>query len=66
MKSMNYRKTSNISRTLVGSKLTQMLGYIFILDLTPGYNGLGIDNCKTRRESFRLCDLGRLILDILR
>ena len=40
--------------------------YIFILDLTPGFNGLGKDNCKTRRESFKFCDLVRLILEILR
>ena len=26
--------------------------YIFILDLTPGFNGLGKNNCKTRREWF--------------
>ena len=25
--------------------------YIFILNLTPGFNGLGKDNCKTRWES---------------
>ena len=40
--------------------------YIFIIDLTPGFNGLGKDNWKTRREIFKLCDLVRLILDILR
>ena len=27
--------------------------YIFILDLTPSFNGLGKDNCKTRRETLR-------------
>ena len=26
--------------------------YIFILDLTPSFSGLGKYNCKTRRESF--------------
>ena len=30
---------------------------IFILDLVPGLNGLGKDNCKSRRESFKFCDL---------
>ena len=25
--------------------------YIFILDVTPGFNGLGKDNCKSRRET---------------
>ena len=33
--------------------------YIFILDLTPGFNQLGKDDCKTRWESFNL------ILEIL-
>ena len=35
--------------------------YIFIIDLTPDFNGLAKDNCKTRREPFKLCDLVRLI-----
>ena len=26
--------------------------YIFIFYLTPGFNGLGKDNCKTRQETF--------------
>ena len=40
--------------------------YIFILDLTPGFSGLGTDNCKTRRESFKFWHLVRLILETLR
>ena len=28
--------------------------YIFILSLTPGFNGLGNDNCKTKWEPFNL------------
>ena len=36
--------------------------YIFIHNLTPGFNGLSNDNCKTRRESFKFWDLVRLIL----
>ena len=39
--------------------------YIFILDLTPGFSGLGKD-CKRRGESFQFSDLVRLILKILR
>ena len=27
--------------------------YIFVLDLSPGFNGLGKDNCKTRGETFK-------------
>ena len=30
--------------------------YIFILDLTPGFIGLGKDNCKTRRETIKFGD----------
>ena len=32
--------------------------YIFILDLTPGFFGLGKDNCKTRRETFNFENFG--------
>ena len=39
--------------------------HIFILYLTSGFNGLGKDNCKTRQESFKFCDLVHLILYIL-
>ena len=37
--------------------------YIFILNLTPGSNGLGKDNCKTRWEAFIFWDWVRLILE---
>ena len=40
--------------------------YIFILDLTHGFIGLGKDNCETRRETFKFGDLVRLIFGILR
>ena len=39
--------------------------YIFILDLTPDFIGLGKDNGTMRRETFKFGDLVRLILDIL-
>ena len=39
---------------------------IFILDLTPGFSGLGRANCETRRESFKCCDLVRLIQEVWR
>ena len=39
--------------------------YIFILDLTPGFNGLDKDNCRTRQESFQCCYLVHLILEVL-
>ena len=40
--------------------------YIFILDLTPGFIGLGKDNCKARQEAFQFGDPVRLILENLR
>ena len=40
--------------------------YIFVLELTPGFNGLSKDNCKARRETFKFLDLVRLILEDLR
>ena len=40
--------------------------YIFILDLTPGFNALGKDNCKTRQETFEFGDLVRLVIEIWR
>ena len=39
--------------------------YIFMLLLTLGLNILHKDNCKPRRETFKFCDLVRLILEIL-
>ena len=38
--------------------------YIFMLDFSPGYNGLGKVNCKTRQETFKFRDLVQLILEI--
>ena len=31
---------------------------MFILDSTPGFNGLGKDDCKTRPETFKFWGLG--------
>ena len=42
----------------------QCPNYIFILDLTPGFNRLGKDNCKTRRETFKFWDLVHLIFEV--
>ena len=39
---------------------------IFILNLTPGFNGLGKDKYKMRREAIKFWGLVRLILDTLR
>ena len=73
----NNRQTSNIGRTLVVINFLSLRcswsiacrrcsNYIFILDFTPGFNRLGKNNCKARRETFQLWDLVRLILDIWR
>ena len=40
--------------------------YIFTLDLTPGFNGLGKDNCKMIRETFKFWDLMSLLLQVWR
>ena len=40
--------------------------YIFILDLTPGFNGLGKDNCKTSQETSMFSDLMWPILEVWR
>ena len=38
--------------------------YLFILDLTPGFNRLRKENCKTRQETYQFLDLVRLVLDV--
>ena len=38
--------------------------YIFLLHLTLGFNILCKDNFKPRRETFKFCDMVRLILEI--
>ena len=73
---LSYRQLSNIRCTL-GYKFVdhscswsitcrRCSNYIFFLDLAPGFNGLGNDNCKTRRGAFKLWDLVHLILEIWR
>ena len=68
----DYAQTSNISCTLVGNKNCWSLrcswsiasrhcsNYIFILDLTPGFNGLGKDNYNKRWNIFKFWDLASL------
>ena len=38
--------------------------YMFVLNSTPGFNGLGKGNCKTREETFKFLDLVCLILEV--
>ena len=64
----HYPQTSNISHTLVSNEIVdhpdvvearrRCSNYFFILDLTTGFNGLGKDNFKTRRETFKLLGFG--------
>ena len=68
-----YRQDFNQSGTLVGNKIFYFFiffwrcsNYIFILDIRPGFNGLGKDNGKTTRETFNFWDLVRLIFEVWR
>ena len=73
-----YCKTSNISHTIVGNNIVdnsrcswsiacrRCSNYIFILNLTPGFNGLSKDNYERIQETFKLWDLVRFILEVLR
>ena len=67
---LSYREISNIRRTLVCNKLVDHSDVFgaspvgaapttssFILNLIPGFNGLGKDNFKTRQETFQFWDL---------
>ena len=73
-----YRQVSDIRRILVGNYIAYHSDVVeaspvgaaptttSFLDLIPCVNGLGKDNCKMRRESFKFWGSVRLILDILR
>ena len=69
--------TSNISHTSVGNKTAdhsdicswsmacrRCSNYIFILDLTSGFSGLGKDNRKMRRGTFKFWALVHFILEV--
>ena len=56
-----YRQTSNINRTLVDNKIVdhsdacrRCSNYILVLGLTPGFNGLGNDNCTQDEKQVNL------------
>ena len=66
-----YSQTSNISCTLVSNKIAGHLracrccfNYIFILDLTHGFNWLAKNDCKTRRELFKCSDFACLLFKV--
>ena len=53
----NYSKAKFPSNFDCGQKIVSETGpcsnYILIFDLTPGFNGLDKDNCKTRQKTFK-------------
>ena len=64
----DYRKTSNIRRTLVDNKIVDHSDVLilFILDSTSRFKGFDKDSRKTVRESFKCWGLVRLILETWR
>ena len=52
-----YRQTSSMRRNLVGNEL---------IDHSDGFNGLGKEHCKTRREWVKLWYFVSPIVEILR
>ena len=64
----SYRQVSKKCKTHFCRQLNcrRCSTYIFILNLTPGFNILRKDNCKLKREAFKFWDLVRLISEILR
>ena len=66
-----YRQVSNIRRTLVGDKIvahSDVFGAspVGAASTTssfspPGFIGLGKDNCKPRRETFKFGDLVQIL-----
>ena len=69
-----YHQASNIScnlRAIEGNKFVNQSDVVgacacrHCIFITPGFNGLGEGNCKTRRETFKFWDLVHLILQVL-
>ena len=69
------QQASNIRRTLVGNKIVDHSDVVgaspagaapTTSSFSTGFIGLGKDNSKTRRETVKLVDSVRLILEILR
>ena len=63
-----YCQTSNISGTLVDNEIVDHSGVVgtspVILNLTPGFNGLGRNNCNMRWDTFNFWDLVCLVLEV--
>ena len=68
----HYRQTSNISKQYNCWSLRSTWSiacrccsnYIFILDLTSSFSGLGRDNYITRWETFKFWDLVPLVIEV--
>ena len=72
-----YSQVSDLRRTLVGNKIVDHSDVVRASPVgaapttssfstwTPGFIGLGKDNCKVRQETLKFRDLVRLILEIL-
>ena len=73
-----YRRTSSISRTLVGNKIVDNSDVVgaaptgnapttsSFSNLTPGFNGLSEESCKRIQETFKFWNMVWLILEVLR
>ena len=58
----NYRQVSNIRRALAANEIIDPSE---VVGASPGFNGLGKDDCNTKWESFKCWDLVRLVLEIV-
>ena len=70
---MKYSQIPNISCTLIGNQIVDHSDVVGASTVgaapttsSPGFNGLGKDKCKMRRESFKFWDLVWLILEVSR
>ena len=48
----------------MAADMIKFSNYIFISDSRDRFNGLGKDNCKAKRETFKFLHLVRLILEV--
>ena len=61
LRKMHFKMPSS-KLWLVGLACRRCSNYIFILNLTPAFNGRSEDNCKRIQETSKFWDLVRLIL----
>ena len=63
--SLSYKTHFSRQLNYWSLRCSRCSNYIFILNLTRGFNGLGKDSYKMRRETFKFWDLVWLILETL-